>query len=225
LGFVDRCPEANEVEKRMIQGGRAVWGTVRAEKPQAAGEASAIDPELQVGMRVLFHARDSMGVTALSFWVMRADFIAANRAAVIDLLEDYMRATRWFLDQQIAPRPSILSRASPSNPRNESPLSCSPPRIFIAAPMYCLILRLCRGISTRSVRSGLSKAACGSPITPSRCCRWRRSGSSKTRFQGWLAVIGAPASRPVIEHPNIESSPTGFSPNTRRLNLSEARVV
>jgi aminocarboxymuconate-semialdehyde decarboxylase len=24
LGFVDRCPEANEVEKRMIQSGRAV---------------------------------------------------------------------------------------------------------------------------------------------------------------------------------------------------------
>ena len=39
-----------------------------------------------------------MGVTALSFWVMRADFIAANRAAVVDLLEDYVRATRWFLD-------------------------------------------------------------------------------------------------------------------------------
>jgi sulfonate transport system substrate-binding protein len=57
-----------------------------------------LDPELQAGMRVLFQARDSMGVTALSFWVMRADFIAANRAAVIDLLEDYMRATRWFLD-------------------------------------------------------------------------------------------------------------------------------
>jgi NitT/TauT family transport system substrate-binding protein len=29
---------------------------------------------------------------------MRADFIAANRSAVIDLLEDYVRATRWFLD-------------------------------------------------------------------------------------------------------------------------------
>jgi sulfonate transport system substrate-binding protein len=57
-----------------------------------------LDPELQAGMRVLFHARDAMGVTALSFWVMRADFIAANRTAVIDLLEDYMRATRWFLD-------------------------------------------------------------------------------------------------------------------------------
>lgn len=56
------------------------------------------DPELQTRMRVLFRARDAMGVTALSFWVMRADFIAANRAAVVDLLEDYVRATRWFLD-------------------------------------------------------------------------------------------------------------------------------
>src|SRR5262245_46391828 len=57
-----------------------------------------LDPELQAGMRTLFRARDSMGVTALSFWVMRADFIAANRTVVIDLLEDYVRATRWFLD-------------------------------------------------------------------------------------------------------------------------------
>jgi sulfonate transport system substrate-binding protein len=56
------------------------------------------DPELQASMRVLFRARDAMGVTALSFWVMRPDFIAANRAAVLDLLEDYVRATRWFLD-------------------------------------------------------------------------------------------------------------------------------
>jgi len=56
------------------------------------------DPELQASMRTLFRARDAMGVTALSFWVMRADFIAANRAAVIDLLEDYVRATRWFID-------------------------------------------------------------------------------------------------------------------------------
>jgi ABC-type nitrate/sulfonate/bicarbonate transport system substrate-binding protein len=57
-----------------------------------------LDPELQAGMRVLFRAREAMGVTALSFWLMRADFIAANRAAVVDLLEDYVRATRWFLD-------------------------------------------------------------------------------------------------------------------------------
>src|SRR5262245_18202985 len=57
-----------------------------------------LDPELQAGMRVLFRASDSMGVTALSFWVMRADFIAANRTAVIDFLEEYVRATHWFLD-------------------------------------------------------------------------------------------------------------------------------
>ena len=56
------------------------------------------DPELQAGMRVLFRARDAMGVTALSFWVMRSEFIENNRPAVVDLLEDYLRATRWFID-------------------------------------------------------------------------------------------------------------------------------
>ena len=56
------------------------------------------DPELQAVMRPLFRAKDAMGVTALSFWAMRAGFIEKNRAAVVDLLEDYMRATRWFIN-------------------------------------------------------------------------------------------------------------------------------
>ena len=32
------------------------------------------------------------------FWVMKADFIAAHRAAVVDLLAGHMAAIRWFLD-------------------------------------------------------------------------------------------------------------------------------
>jgi NitT/TauT family transport system substrate-binding protein len=35
---------------------------------------------------------------ALSFWVARKDFIDRNRAALTDLLEDYVRALRWYLD-------------------------------------------------------------------------------------------------------------------------------
>jgi NitT/TauT family transport system substrate-binding protein len=56
------------------------------------------DPELQGIMQPLFRAKDAMGVTALSFWVMRAGFVEKNRAVVLDLLEDYIRATRWFID-------------------------------------------------------------------------------------------------------------------------------
>jgi len=56
------------------------------------------DPELQGKARTLFTQRDAMGTSELSFWTMREAFIAKNRAAVVDLLEDSLRALRWYLD-------------------------------------------------------------------------------------------------------------------------------
>lgn len=57
-----------------------------------------LDPKLQAAARSLFTLRDGMGVSELSFWAARADFIAQHRAAVVDLLEDYVRAVRWYTD-------------------------------------------------------------------------------------------------------------------------------
>ena len=48
--------------------------------------------------RVLFTADQVHGVSDGVFWVMRADFIAAHRPALVDFYTDYMRALRWFLD-------------------------------------------------------------------------------------------------------------------------------
>jgi sulfonate transport system substrate-binding protein len=56
------------------------------------------DPELQAKARVLFTQRDAMGASELSFWATRAGFIDKNRAAMVDLLEDSLRAVRWYLD-------------------------------------------------------------------------------------------------------------------------------
>jgi sulfonate transport system substrate-binding protein len=56
------------------------------------------DPELQAKARVLFTQRDAMGTSELSFWAARAGFIDKNRAAMVDLLEDSLRAVRWYLD-------------------------------------------------------------------------------------------------------------------------------
>ena len=98
-----------------------------------------LDPELQAGMRVLFRARDAMGVTALSFWVMRADFINANRSAVIDLLEDYVRATRWFLDPANRTEAIDIIARFTKQPPERTQTSYSPQKTFIAAPMCCLI--------------------------------------------------------------------------------------
>jgi sulfonate transport system substrate-binding protein len=56
------------------------------------------DPELQAKARVLFTQRDAMGTSELSFWTARQGFIGKNRAAMVDLLEDSLRAVRWYLD-------------------------------------------------------------------------------------------------------------------------------
>ena len=48
--------------------------------------------------RKLFTAADVVGPNQASMWAMRADFIAAHRAALVDYFEDAMRASRWFLD-------------------------------------------------------------------------------------------------------------------------------
>ena len=48
--------------------------------------------------KVLFTARDAVGPTQAVMWAMRADTIAAHRAAFVDFFEDQIRARRWFQD-------------------------------------------------------------------------------------------------------------------------------
>ena len=56
------------------------------------------DPGLLAGARTLFSQRDAFGTTQLLSEVARREFIAKNRAALVDYLEDYLRALRWYLD-------------------------------------------------------------------------------------------------------------------------------
>lgn len=42
--------------------------------------------------------RTPWGASSFSFWTARTGFIAKNRAALTDLLEDYVRAYHWYLD-------------------------------------------------------------------------------------------------------------------------------
>jgi sulfonate transport system substrate-binding protein len=46
----------------------------------------------------LFSTKDAIGTSQLVFWGVRADFIAKNRAALVDFYEDYIRTLRWYLD-------------------------------------------------------------------------------------------------------------------------------
>lgn len=71
-----------------------------AHKVDMVGVTAAIgaDPELRAVARPLFTAADAIGITQISALVTRASFLNAHRAAVVDLLEDMIRITRWYTD-------------------------------------------------------------------------------------------------------------------------------
>ena len=57
-----------------------------------------LDPKFQAQTRVLFRTPDAVGPFALGMLAARTGFIAEHRAALVDFLEDYVRAIRWFTD-------------------------------------------------------------------------------------------------------------------------------
>ncbi len=56
------------------------------------------DPELNDFAKPLFTTQSSLGSIALSFWAARKGFIDKNRAALVDLMEDYGAILRWYYD-------------------------------------------------------------------------------------------------------------------------------
>src|SRR3954467_11320966 len=58
----------------------------------------SLDPSLRAGSRVLFEQKDIVGRTQMILWAARAPFIKKNRAAMVDFMEDSIRAVRWYLD-------------------------------------------------------------------------------------------------------------------------------
>jgi NitT/TauT family transport system substrate-binding protein len=58
----------------------------------------AMTPEMQAATRTLFTANEGFGASDLSFWTARQGFLEKNHAAVVDLLEDYVRTIRWYMD-------------------------------------------------------------------------------------------------------------------------------
>lgn len=56
------------------------------------------NPDFEAKSRTLFTTGDALGRFEVSFWTARKDYIAAHRAALTDLLEDYVRAIRWYSD-------------------------------------------------------------------------------------------------------------------------------
>jgi len=58
----------------------------------------AEDPELRRTMRTVATQREAIGPSQFVFWVMRADFIQKNRAAMEDFMTDTLRVVRFYLD-------------------------------------------------------------------------------------------------------------------------------
>lgn len=58
----------------------------------------AQDPALRAAARTIFTQREAIGRSEMIVWVARAGFIAANRAAMVDFMEDVLRALHFFTD-------------------------------------------------------------------------------------------------------------------------------
>jgi sulfonate transport system substrate-binding protein len=56
------------------------------------------DPQLRANSRTLFFQNDVVGRTQMILWTARAPFIKKNRAAMVDFMEDVVRAARWWVD-------------------------------------------------------------------------------------------------------------------------------
>ena len=58
----------------------------------------ALNPKLKADGKVLFTLKDAMGTTQMIVWTARKSFIDKHRAAMVDYMEDMLRALRWFQD-------------------------------------------------------------------------------------------------------------------------------
>ena len=96
----------------------------------------AADPELDGMARTLFTQKDGMGPSALSFWAGRSGFIAKNRAAVVDLLEDNVRSTRWYKNPANRQEAVEIVAKAIKQPPNASHRGCSSTTGLLSRPRF-----------------------------------------------------------------------------------------
>ncbi len=58
----------------------------------------SLDPQLRGMARTLFTQKEAVGRTQMIVWAARAGFLQKNRAAVVDFMEDALRAVQFYLD-------------------------------------------------------------------------------------------------------------------------------
>ncbi len=78
---------------------RAMLAEKKADLIPAPCRHLALDPNSAHGIaNTLFTEKDAFGITQLTMWTARTDFIQKKRAALVDFLEDVVRAVRWYTD-------------------------------------------------------------------------------------------------------------------------------
>jgi sulfonate transport system substrate-binding protein len=77
----------------------------------------ALNPKLREEGKVLFYQRDALGESEMIVLAAREPFIKANRAAMVDFMEDLVRVARWYLDpknhDEVAKIASSITKAPP----------------------------------------------------------------------------------------------------------------
>ncbi len=58
----------------------------------------SFDPHLTAIADTLFTQKDAFGISQLTMWTARTDFVQSHRAALVDFLADVVRAIRWYVD-------------------------------------------------------------------------------------------------------------------------------
>jgi NitT/TauT family transport system substrate-binding protein len=58
----------------------------------------SLNPALRDPSNVLFTQKEGVGRTQMIIWTARKAFLAKNRAAMVDFMEDALRIERWYLD-------------------------------------------------------------------------------------------------------------------------------
>jgi ABC-type nitrate/sulfonate/bicarbonate transport system substrate-binding protein len=73
---------------------------LREKKVDLVGEVTpfSIEAHKAGGVRTLFTLKQAMGPSEVTLLAARAPFIKEHRAALVDFFEDWIRATRWYLD-------------------------------------------------------------------------------------------------------------------------------
>jgi sulfonate transport system substrate-binding protein len=80
------------------------------------------DPELKQIARTLFTQKEAVGTTQMITWTARAGFMEKNRAALVDLMEDVLRARRFFDDpRNHAEVVDIVARVTKQSPQSLDP--------------------------------------------------------------------------------------------------------